>query len=324
LREKGLYEDKISSKEDFLKAQSAFKKADAQYIAAQDSINFEVRRNLLEATRAQRMREIELKAAEQSLYIFGLTPEDVKALSALAKNQGPQAKEEEECTDPNCTECAAKSGAEDQVLGVTDLCITNEKLAWYPIRSPFDGTIIDKHITLGEVVSEAAEVFIVADLSTVWVDLHVYQKDLMKIKKGQKVIISAGQTMPDAEGVISYVGPVVGAESRTALARVVLPNTTGIFRPGLFVTAKAAVDDVEADVIVPKSAVQTFGGNKCVFIKDEHGFEFSFINLGQSNAEYVEVTSGLNAGQRYVTKGAFELKAKIATGTLDSHAGHGH
>lgn len=324
LREKGLYEDKISSKEDFLKAQSAFKKADAQYIAAQDSINFEVQRNLLEAMRAQRMREIELKAAEQSLYIFGLSPEDVKALAALAKNQGPQAKEEEECTDSNCTECAAKSGAEDQVLSVTDLRITNEKLAWYPIRSPFDGTIIDKHITLGEVVSEAAEIFIVADLSTVWVDLHVYQKDLMKIKKGQKVIISAGQTMPDAEGVISYVGPVVGAESRTALARVILPNTTGIFRPGLFVTAKVAVDDVEADVIVRKSAVQTFGGNKCVFIKDEHGFEPSFINIGQSNAEYVEVTSGLNAGQRYVIKGAFELKSKITTGTLDSHAGHGH
>jgi len=130
--------------------------------------------------------------------------------------------------------------------------------------------------------------------------------------------------MPDAEGVISYVGPVVGAESRTALARVVLPNTTGIFRPGLFVTAKVTVDDVEADVIVRKSAVQTFGGNKCVFIKDEHGFEPSFINIGQSNAEYVEVTSGLNAGQRYVIKGAFELKSKITTGTLDSHAGHGH
>ncbi len=324
LREKGLYEDKISSKEDFLKAESAFKKADAQYIAAQDSINFEVQRNLLEAKRAQRMREIELKAAEQSLYIFGLTPEDVKALAALAKNQSPQAKEEEECTDPNCTECAAKSVSEDQLLSVTGLPITNEKLTWYPIRSPFDGTIIDKHITLGEVVSDAADIFVVADLNTVWVDLHVYPKDLIKVKKGQKVIISAGQTMPDAEGVISYVGPVVGAESRTALARVVLPNSTGIFRPGLFVTAKVTVDDVEADVIVPERAVQTLEGKKCVFVKDEHGFEPSFITLGQSNAGYVQVTSGLKPGQQYVTKGAFELKAKIVTSTLDSHAGHGH
>jgi len=324
LREKGLYEDKISSKEDFLKAESAFKKAEAQYIATQDSINFEVQRNLLEAKRAQRMREIELKAAEQSLYIFGLTPEDVKALAAQAKNQNLPATEEQECDDPNCAECAAKSVSEDQLLSVTGLPITNEKLTWYPIRSPFDGTIIDKHITLGEVVSDAAGIFVVADLSTVWVALHVYPKDLMIIKKGQKVIISAGQTIPDAEGVISYVGPVVGAESRTALARVVLPNSTGIFRPGLFVTAKVTVDDVEADVIVPERAVQTLEGKKCVFVKDEHGFEPSFITLGQSNAGYVQVTSGLNPGQQYVTKGAFELKAKIITSTLDSHAGHGH
>ena len=161
-------------------------------------------------------------------------------------------------------------------------------------------------------------------MSTVWVALHVYPKDLMIIKKGQKVVISTGHTMPDAEGVISYVGPVVGAESRTALARVVLPNSTGIFRPGLFITAKVTVDDVEADVIVPKDAIQTLEGKKCVFVKDEHGFEPSFITLGQSNAGYVQVTSGLNPGQQYVTKGAFELKAKIVTSTLDSHAGHGH
>jgi len=198
------------------------------------------------------------------------------------------------------------------------------QLTKFEITAPFDGTVIDKHITLGEVVGNDADVFVVADLSSVWVDLHVYPKDLMKIKKGQRVVISAGQTMPDAEGVISYVGPVVGTESRTALARVVLPNSNGVIRPGLFVTAKVAIDNVEADVIVPKDAIQTLEGKKCVFIKDEHGFEPRFITLGQSNTGFVQVTSGLDPGQQYVTKGAFELKAKIITSTLDSHAGHGH
>jgi len=120
------------------------------------------------------------------------------------------------------------------------------------------------------------------------------------------------------------VGPVVGAESRTALARVVLPNSTGVFRPGLFVTARVAVDNVKAEIIVPKDAIQNLEGKKCVFTKDEHGFEPSFITLGQSNAGFVQITSGLKAGQQYVTKGAFGLKAKIVTSTLDSHAGHGH
>jgi len=322
LREENLSE--ISSKEDFLKAESAFKKADAQYVATRDSVNFEIHRNLLEARRAQHIREIELKAAERLLYILGLAAEDVNDLAALSKSQSPQAKEEEECNDPNCAECAAKSGATGQVPSVTDPRITNEKLAWYPIRAPFDGTIIQKNITLGKMVKDDADVFVVADLNTVWIDLHVYPKDIVKVKKGQKVIISAGQMIPDAEGVISYVGPVVGAESRTALARVVLPNSTGVFRPGLFVTAEVTIDNVEADVIVGKDAVQTLDGKKCVFIKDVHGFEPSFVNLGQSNNGFIQVTSGLDPGQQYVTKGAFELKAKIITSTLDSHAGHGH
>ncbi len=199
-----------------------------------------------------------------------------------------------------------------------------ELLTTFEITAPFNGTVIKKHIVLGGVVKDDVDVFVVADLDTVWVDLHVYPKDLMKIKKGQKVVISAGQTMPDAEGVISYVGPVVGTESRTALARVVLPNSNGVIRPGLFVTAKVAVDNVEADVIVPKDAVQTLDGKKYVFIKDEHGFEPSFVNLGQSNAGFVQIISGLDPGRQYVTKGAFELKAKIVTSTIDSHAGHGH
>ena len=198
------------------------------------------------------------------------------------------------------------------------------QLTVFEITAPFEGTVIDKHITLGEVVGDDSGVFVVADLSSVWVDLHVYPKDLMKIKKGQKVIISAGQMIPEAEGVISYVGPVVGAESRTALARVVLPNSTGVFRPGLFVTARVAVDSIKAAVIVPKNAVQTLEGKKCVFTKDDHGFEPAFVTPGQSNKESVQIISGLKKGQKYVTKGAFELKAKMVTSTLDSHAGHGH
>lgn len=194
----------------------------------------------------------------------------------------------------------------------------------FEITAPFDGVVIDKHITLGEAVGDDAGIFVIADLNSVWVDLHVYPKDLMAIRKGQRVVISAGQTIPDAEGVISYVGPVVGTDSRTAIARVVLPNSTGVFRPGLFVTARVTIDSIEASVVVTKDAIQTLEGKKCVFTKDEHGFEPSFVKLGQSNAGFVQVTSGLHPGQQYVTKGAFELKAQIVTSTLDSHAGHGH
>ncbi|VAX19715.1 Cobalt/zinc/cadmium efflux RND transporter, membrane fusion protein, CzcB family, partial [hydrothermal vent metagenome] len=84
----------------------------------------------------------------------------------------------------------------------------------YEITAPFKGTVIEKHVALGEAVQGDAVLFVVADLSTVWVDLSVYEKDLPFIKEGAKVAITAGHGIPDAEGVISYVGPIVGEQTR--------------------------------------------------------------------------------------------------------------
>ncbi|MHC4558579.1 MAG: efflux RND transporter periplasmic adaptor subunit [Planctomycetota bacterium] len=316
LREKDLYEKKISSKEDYLKADSAFKKADAQYAAMRDSVNFEVYLSLLEAKRAQNTREIELKAAEQLLYVLGLTTEDVNDLAVLSRNQ---VTEEEECNDPNCTDCAAEALAKE-----TNVRLTNEKLAWYPIRSPFDGTIIDKHITLGEVVKDDSEVFVVADLNTVWVNLQVHQKDIGLIRKGQKVIISAKSSVPETKGVIDYVEPVVNGKTRTSLARVVLDNTSRQLRPGTFITANVLVEKRKAELVVAKDILQDMDDKTCVFIQNEHGFEAHPVAIGWSNDKYVEIVSGLRPGEKIVTKNSFRLKAELEKAAGGGHAGHGH
>jgi RND family efflux transporter MFP subunit len=321
LREKALSE--ISSKEDVSKAQSAFKKADAQYAATQDSVRYEVGRNLLEAKRAQRIREIELKAAEQLLYVLGLTTEDVNNLAYLSKNQVSQAKEEQ-CTDPNCAECAAKAAAKGRDTGVSDLRTPNERLALYPIRVPFDGTIINKHITLGEVVSDTADIFTVADLNVVWVDLRVHQKDVGLTRKGQKVTIGAKSSVPETKGVIAYVNPVIDEETRTALARVVLDNSSGQLRPGTFITADILVKKRNAEVMVAKSILQDVDDETCVFVQDEHGFEPRPVTIGWSNDECVEIVSGLKPGDKIVTKNSFRLKAELKKVTGGGHAGHGH
>lgn len=201
---------------------------------------------------------------------------------------------------------------------------SEQLLTRFEIKAPFEGSIIEKHIVLGELVGTESAVYVVADLSLVWVDLQVYPKDLKYIKKGQQVVISADSEIPEASGVISYVGLIVEAESRTALARVELSNESGIFRPGLFVTAQVSVSKTQAKVVVPKDSIQSLEGRKCVFIEDEHGFEPAFVEIGLVNVTHVEILSGLAVGQEYVTKGAFTLKSKIVTSTLDSHAGHGH
>jgi multidrug efflux pump subunit AcrA (membrane-fusion protein) len=324
LREKDLYEKKISSKEDYLKAESVFKKADAKYVAMRDSVNFEVYLNLLEAKRAQNTRLIELKAAEQLLYVLGLTTEDVNDLAALSTNQGTPIEEVEECDDPNCTDCAAEALAKGQDSDLSNLRVTNEKLAWYPIRSPFEGTIIEKHMTLGEVVKDDSEVFVVADLNTVWVNLQVHQKDISLIRKGQKVMISSKSSVPETKGVIDYVEPVVDGKTRTSLARVILDNTSGRLRPGTFITAEVLVEKRKTDLVVAKDILQDMDDETCVFIQNDHGFEAHPVTIGWSNDKYVEIVSGLQSGEKIVTKNSFRLKAELEKAASGGHAGHGH
>jgi len=200
----------------------------------------------------------------------------------------------------------------------------DESFTLYNIIAPFDGTVVEKDITLGEVLDDKTLAFIVANLDSVWVDLSVYQKDLPFIRHGQKVMISAGIGVPDTEGTISYVGPLLEDTTRKTLARVILPNPIGIWRPGLFVTAQIIESGDKIPVLIPKSAIQKLEGKSCVFIKTNDEFLLKNITVGRTDKTHAEIISGLKAGQSFVDNGAFELKAKIVTSTMDSHAGHGH
>ena len=323
LREKSLFEGKISSEKDYLAAENEFKKAEAKYAASRDSITFEVQRNLIDAQRDQQVRLIGLKGAERNLYILGLTAEDINDVRLLAQSQSSTDAHEEVCTDPNCTECA-KHSAQDAQSVAAESNTENEKLAWYPLRAPFDATVIEKHITLGEKLSGDSSIFTVADLGTVWIDLSVYQKDLPFVKEGQYVEIAAGPATPKVEGKISYVGPVVGEKTQTAPARIVLDNTSGLLRPGTFVTADVLVEKIAAEVVVAKNILQDVDDKTSVFVQDEHGFEPRAVTLGSSDEDYVEITSGLRPGEKVVTKNSFRLKAELKKAAGAAHAGHGH
>ena len=320
LREKSLFEQKlsISSEQDFLKAKNALEKADAGYTAVCDSVAFEVRRSLLEAQRMQQLREMELKGAERQLKILGLTSKDISELEFLAQNQNPTPDGEAKCPDPNCEKCAAKRRI------AVDSARTEERLAWYPLRGPFDGTVIGKHIALGEMAKDDSDVFVIADLSTVWVDLRIHQKDLAFVHKGGSVNISAKSAMPDAEGIISYIDPVIDETTRTALARVVLDNSSGLFRPGIFVSAEVLAKKLAADVVVAKSVIQDLDDTTSVFVRNEHGFEPRAVAVGWSNDEYVEIVSGLTPGEKIATRNSFRLKAELKKDAGGGCAGHGH
>jgi membrane fusion protein, heavy metal efflux system len=195
----------------------------------------------------------------------------------------------------------------------------NASLTRYEVVAPFAGTVIEKHIAVGEMLKDDTEAFVVADLSTVWVDLNLSTKALALVRKGQRVVIAADTTM-QAEGTVSYISPVVSDETRTVVTRVVLPNPDGRWRPGLFVTAKLAASETPVAVLIPKTATQSIDGQPSVFVQTPEGFAPRPVTLGRANETHVEITAGLQAGERYATTETFILKAELGKGT----ASHEH
>jgi cobalt-zinc-cadmium efflux system membrane fusion protein len=198
-----------------------------------------------------------------------------------------------------------------------------ETLATYTLTAPLTGTVLSRNGSPGESVSEETALFEVADLSSVWAEINIFPQYQQAVHKGAAVKLIAPDGRTDGT-VIDYVSPLVSPETRTFKARCVLADSGIGFAPGSFVRAQIAVEAVQADVRVEKAAVQTMKGETIVFIQDEHGTEPRDVQAGLSDGTFVEIKSGLKQGEKYVARGAFELKAALVTSGLDPHAGHGH
>lgn len=204
----------------------------------------------------------------------------------------------------------------DEVLAIIE---SNESLAPYEVKSLIKGTVIDMHLTMGEVITDDSHSFTVADLSKVWVNLNVYQKDLPYISIGQRAVVSASPGLQKAEGKIFYISPVVDEETRTATARVVLNNPEGRWRPGIFVNARVEIENIDVPILVPKTALQTFEGQTVVFVKTDEGFRPKNVSIGRTNTEFAEIITGLRPGQEYVAKGGFTIKAELGKSSFGGH-----
>jgi cobalt-zinc-cadmium efflux system membrane fusion protein len=193
-------------------------------------------------------------------------------------------------------------------------------LTRYEIRSPINGVITDKNIAQGEVLKDDAPIFVVADLSTVWIDITVYAKNLNAVRAGQAATVKASDFDAEAAGTISYVGSVVGEQTRTARARIVLPNPKGVWRPGLPVSVSLMAGAVEVPVAVSADAVQTLRDWTVVFGRYGDEFEARPVTLGRSDGKTVEILDGLNPGEQYAASNSYLIKADIGK----SGASHDH
>lgn len=187
---------------------------------------------------------------------------------------------------------------------------SSESLSPYELRTLIDGTVIEKHLTRGEAVDRDKQAFVIADLSSVWVELSVYQRDLDHVRVGETVRVRAGEQGPQAEGIIAYITPGVDERMRTATARVLLPNPEGRWRLGTFVEAYA-VSPHAAALVVPGTAIQTLEGKSIVFVAEKERVEARPVTLGHRGETLVEVLSGLTGGERVATVNSFLLKAEL-------------
>ncbi len=181
----------------------------------------------------------------------------------------------------------------------------------YEIRAPFACTVIEKHLTLGEVVNPEKTCFVLADLSDVWVQVTVYPQDVPYITLGTSVDIRAAGNTAAQRGRVEYVSPRIDEATRTGQARVVLSNPDRRWLPGMFVFADVAVSTADAAIVVPGSALQTIDNQLVVFVTERDGFEKRVVTVGRRSDRQVEILSGLSAGDQYVASGSFILKAEF-------------
>lgn len=204
-----------------------------------------------------------------------------------------------------------------QKLAAIGASASTSSLNRFEVKAPFDGTVVEKHLSRGEAVREDASIFTVSDLSSVWAEFAVAPKDLAVVRVGQKVIVSSSAFEEKVQGTISYVGSLLGEQTRTARARVTLANPQGAWRPGLFVTVSVLGAEQQVPLAVAAEAIQTIENQSMVFKVVAGGFQPVPVKTGRADGKSVEVLHGLKAGDKVATANAYVLKSELGKASAE-------
>lgn len=207
-------------------------------------------------------------------------------------------------------ESVARS-AQEQLVALGNIPVHEGQSGRFALRAPIGGTVIDKHLAIGEGVSPDTKVFTIADLSTVWAEAKVGARELARVRAGQLARIEAAAPDLVAEGQVSYLSALIGEQDRAVTARVVLDNPEDSWRPGLPVTMEIVTGTRDVPVAVALDAIQTLRDWQVVFGRYGEYFEARPLELGERDDRFVEVTAGLTAGERYAVRNSYLIKADI-------------
>lgn len=201
---------------------------------------------------------------------------------------------------------------------VLALIESNQSLTQYELKASLAGTVIDRQTTLGEYASEQKPAFVIADLSTVWVDFSVYRRDLKRVSIGDQVFIDPADGSAPVEAKVSYLSPVGSSDTQSAIARAVVANSEQRLRPGLFITGRLTLSAKTVNVAVKSSALQIWENRTVVFVRNGEKFEARDVEIGARDPEFVEITFGVLEGDVYAAQNSFIIKAELGKGSGDN------
>ena len=218
---------------------------------------------------------------------------------------------------------AEREGIENKLhaVGVSDAELAaladapDGSLATTRMRAPISGVIAERTAMLGATVSAddpgAPALFTIVDDSVLWADIAVYKQDIAAVQPGIPVRLVSNTGSVLASGEIALVLPSFDETSRTVTARMIVDNAERRLRPGQFVTAQIETGNGEPAVMASSSAIVQVEGRIVVFVPTDEGFEPRPVTPGRQIGDQTIIESGLTTGERYVTAGAFTLKAQL-------------
>lgn len=186
---------------------------------------------------------------------------------------------------------------------------SNESLQTYSVTAPLSGVISARNANPGEQAADKA-LFTVADLSTVWIELSLFPRDVARVRAGQSVVVKNADAGLAAEGKVVYVAPFGSSANQTLTARVLLDNPERSWAPGLYVTAEVTLAETSVPLTIRNTAVQLVHDVPVVFVRGDQGFEARPVQIGRNDGEISEVLGGLHAGETYTAANSYVLKAE--------------
>lgn len=209
---------------------------------------------------------------------------------------------------------------EDQVRRATE---SHEISATITLFAPLAGRIGDYNVVLGAMVDQSTEILTILDPSVVCVDADIYERDIAAVRKGQEVELTV-PAYPDLvfQGRILYIGDEIKEETRTVTVRTEVANEDLRLKPGMFASLSLLLDRQARALTVPQKAVLDDGPRKIVFVARDGEFVPRIVETGAKMNGSIEITSGLEAGEKVVTEGNYQLKAKLYEAVLKGASVH--